>query len=364
MFTFSYLYSRSKVLHYSLRLGVVTKQHSYGSDCDVRHCFLYCAAKELTLKTFYSDHFVLPLPAGHRFPVAKYRLLRERVAVELADVELCEPPPVSDGELALAHDPRYVQRVVCGELSSREQRVVGFPWSEALVARARRTTGATVAACRSAMVDRVAVNLAGGTHHAHADHGQGYCTFNDAAVAARLMQAEASRRRAVLRVAIVDLDVHQGNGTASILGSDPGIYTLSLHGEHNFPFRKACSTRDVALPDGTADGPYLIALDAALVELERVMRPQLVIYLAGADAHADDRLGKLALSTAGMRRRDERVLAFARDCDAAIALCMAGGYGRAIETTVDVHFNTVEAALRSWRKRQRDAIDGARIRIA
>ncbi len=316
------------------------------------------------MKGFYSDRFVLPLPSGHRFPMAKYRLLRERVELELPDVALCEPAPASDGELALAHEPQYVQKVVTGDLTAREQRVVGFPWSEALVARARRTTGATIAACRAALTERVAVNLAGGTHHAHADHGQGYCTFNDAAVAARLMQGEASRRRTLMRVAIVDLDVHQGNGTAAILGSDAGIYTLSLHGERNFPFRKERSSRDVALPDGTGDEAYLAALDMALAQLAQVMVPRLVIYLAGADAHMDDRLGKLALSTAGMRARDERVLAFARDCDSAIAICMAGGYGRSIDTTVAVHFNTVEAALLSWRERQRDALDGARLRIA
>ena len=316
------------------------------------------------MKAFSSDHFVLPLPQGHRFPMAKYRLLRERVELELPEIALCEPPRASDGELALAHDPRYVQRVAMGTLSAREQRVVGFPWSDALVERARRTTGATIAACRAALNEMVAVNLAGGTHHAHADHGQGYCTFNDAAVAARLMQGEASRRRALLRVAIIDLDVHQGNGTASILGNDAGIYTLSLHGERNFPFRKEHSTRDLALPDGTGDGPYLAALDTALAELVQVMVPDLVIYLAGADAHADDRLGKLALSTAGMRRRDERVLEFARDCRAAIALCMAGGYGRTVATTVDVHFNTVHAALLSWHDRQRNDLDGARLRIA
>jgi acetoin utilization deacetylase AcuC-like enzyme len=316
------------------------------------------------MQAFYSDHFVLPLPAGHRFPMAKYRLLRERVESELTGVALREPLPASDGELALAHDPHYVARVLRGDLTAQEQRVVGFPWSEALVARARRTTGGTIAACRTAMAEQVAVNLAGGTHHAHADHGQGYCTFNDAAVAARLMQAEAGRRRALLRVAIVDLDVHQGNGTAAILCNDVGVFTLSLHGERNFPFRKEHSTLDVALPDGTTDDAYLAALDVALESVLRAMVPQLVIYLAGADAHEDDRLGKLSLTTAGMRERDQHVLAFARRCDAAIAICMAGGYGRSTETTVDVHFNTVESALRSWRDRQNMAIDGARIRIA
>jgi acetoin utilization deacetylase AcuC-like enzyme len=303
------------------------------------------------LKAFFSDHFVLPLPAGHRFPMPKYRLLRERVTAELDDVQLIEPTPASDRELALAHLPSYIERVVTGALSAKEQRVVGLPWSRLLVERARRTTGGTIGACRVALTEGVAVNLAGGTHHAHADHGQGYCTFNDAAVAARLMQADASRGRTMLQVAIVDLDVHQGNGTAAILANDATVFTLSLHAEKNFPFRKETSSLDVALPDGIGDGEYLAALDAALLRLLERMTPRLIIYVSGADAHVDDRLGKLALSTQGLRRRDERVMDFAAECGAAVAVTMAGGYGRSIATTVDVHFNTVAAALASWRLR-------------
>jgi acetoin utilization deacetylase AcuC-like enzyme len=297
---------------------------------------------------FYCDRFVLPLPEGHRFPMAKYRKLRERVVAELPNVRLTEPEAATDGELALAHTPDYIERVSMGRLTSAEMRTIGFPWSPAMVERSRRSTGATIGACRAALIDGVAVNLAGGTHHAHADQGQGYCVFNDAAVSARLMQAEAARggrKGAGLRVAIIDLDVHQGNGTATIVQHDPSIYTLSLHGATNFPFRKAISRLDVHLPDGTGDDAYLDALDTALARLQSEFDAQLLIYLAGADAHEGDRLGKLGLTTAGMAARDARVFAFAAKRQLPIAVAMAGGYGRDIDVTVEVHLNTVRAAL-------------------
>jgi acetoin utilization deacetylase AcuC-like enzyme len=301
------------------------------------------------LRAHYSDHFVLPLPSGHRFPMSKYAALRERVAV-LPSVRLVEAGAATDGELALAHDPDYIDRVVHGRLSAAEQRAIGFPWSPQMVERSRRSTGATIAACRAALADRVAVNLAGGTHHAHRDRGQGYCVFNDAVVAARLMQAEAGRgARRLLQVAIIDLDVHQGNGTASILADDPTVFTLSLHGASNFPFRKEASDLDVALPEGTGDADYLAALDAALGQLQDRFAADLLIYLSGADAHENDRLGKLRLTTAGMLARDERVFTFAADAGVPIAVTMAGGYGRDVATTVAVHFNTVTAALAHWR---------------
>jgi acetoin utilization deacetylase AcuC-like enzyme len=301
---------------------------------------------------FYTDRFVLPLPPGHRFPMAKYALLRQRVAADLPAVRLREPPAATDGELALAHAPDYIERVSLGRLSQQEQRVIGFPWSPAMVERSRRSTGATVAACRAALAERVAVNLAGGTHHAHADHGQGYCVFNDAAVAARLMQAEAARAGRQLAVAVVDLDVHQGNGTAAILPHDPSVYTLSVHGAGNFPFRKATSRLDVHLPDGTTDAAYLASLDQALTRMLDEFSPQLIIYLAGADAHENDRLGKLRLTLSGMRERDARVFALARRLDVPIAVAMAGGYGRDIEVTVEVHLNTVREALSLHLQRQ------------
>jgi acetoin utilization deacetylase AcuC-like enzyme len=284
--------------------------------------------------------------------MAKYRALRDRVAAELPQVRLAEADAVNDGELALAHDPDYVDRVTHGCLTAAEQRAIGFPWSAQMVERSRRSAGATVAACRAALAEGVAVNLAGGTHHAFRGRGAGYCVFNDAAIAARLMQAEALRARGrQLAVAIVDLDVHQGDGTASILAEDPSVFTLSLHGAKNFPFRKTTSDLDVPLPDGTRDADYLAALDHALAELTARFAPNLLIYLAGADAHEGDRLGTLRLTTDGMRARDLRVFALADRLDLPIAVTMAGGYGRDIATTVDVHLNTVRCAFDHWRHR-------------
>jgi acetoin utilization deacetylase AcuC-like enzyme len=293
------------------------------------------------LKAFYSDHFVLPLPQGHRFPMQKYRLVRER-AVLVPDIEFHEAPHATDGVLALAHHPDYIHRVSTGNLSSAEQKAIGFPWTPQMVERSRRSAGATIAACRAAMEQGTAVNLAGGTHHAHADRGEGFCVFNDAAIAARLMQAE---RRAA-RVAIVDLDVHQGNGTASILARDESVFTLSLHGEHNYPFKKEVSDIDVALPDGAGDMVYLAALQDALAELFTRFSPQLIIYLAGADPHEGDRLGRLKLTMDGLARRDRMVLDKAREHGIPVAVTMAGGYGKNIQDTVAVHLQTIAIASR------------------
>ena len=303
------------------------------------------------MQAFYSDHFVLPLPQGHRFPMSKYRLLRERLE-GVAGLVMNEAPAASDGELALAHQPAYVAAVVEGSLSAAAQREIGFPWSAFMVERSRRSVGATIAAARAALQEGVAANLAGGTHHASADKGGGYCVFNDVAVAARLMQAEWHRaRRSLLRVAVVDLDVHQGNGTASIFQDDPTVFTLSMHGAGNFPFRKERSDLDVALPDGCRDAPYLQALDRALADLwarHDQALPGLIFYLAGADPHEGDRLGRLKLSTAGLAERDRRVLAAARERRIPVALAMGGGYGRVIEDTVAVQVGTFVQARDSW----------------
>jgi acetoin utilization deacetylase AcuC-like enzyme len=309
------------------------------------------------MQAFTSDHFVLPLPAGHRFPMPKYRLLRERVEGE-PGLRLREAEPASDGELALAHDPAYVSAVVEGRLSAALQREIGFPWSERLVERSRRSVGATIAAARAALAEGVAANLAGGTHHACADKGGGYCVFNDAAVAARLMQAEWHRQRrsgqgSLLRVAVIDLDVHQGNGTAAIFRDDPSVFTLSLHGAKNFPFRKETSDLDVEMPDGCTDEPYLAALDAALARLwerDDDMLPRLVFYLAGADPHENDRLGRLKLTAAGLAERDRRVFAACRERRIPVAVSMAGGYGRDIMDTVAIQRRTLLEALASWQQ--------------
>jgi acetoin utilization deacetylase AcuC-like enzyme len=305
------------------------------------------------VKAYTSDHFVLPLPAGHRFPMAKYSRLRERVREELPDVRLVEPEAATSGQLALAHAPEYIERVLSGQLDPAEVRAIGFPWSTAMVERSRRSAGATIGACRTAAIEGIAVNLAGGTHHAQHDRGAGYCVFNDAAIAARVIQSDFAAGRRQTRVAIVDLDVHQGDGTAQILAGDATVFTLSLHGARNFPFRKQVGDLDVALPDGTVDAAYLAALDAALVELQRRFEPQFIIYLAGADAHEDDRLGKLALTMDGMAARDQRVLELAEQLDVPLAIAMAGGYGREIETTVAIHLQTVRAARDAWLRRQR-----------
>lgn len=306
------------------------------------------------MRAYYSDHFVLPLPPGHRFPMAKYALLRDAVKVQLPEVQLEEAPPASDGELALAHTPSYVAAVREGTLSAAAQREIGFPWSERMAERARRSVGATIAASRAALDDGVAVNLAGGTHHAQPDKGSGYCVFNDVAVAARLMQAEwHRRRRQLLRVAVIDLDVHQGNGTAAIFRDDPTVHTLSMHGARNFPFRKEPGDDDVELPDGCTDTPYLQALDDALARLGQVHARQpfgLIYYLAGADPHEGDRLGRLRLTSQGLAARDARVFDLSRDWRVPVVVTMAGGYGHVIDETVAVHLRTVGLACGHWRR--------------
>jgi acetoin utilization deacetylase AcuC-like enzyme len=294
------------------------------------------------VKAFYSDRFVLPLPEGHRFPMSKYRLLRERIAAELPAVSLMEPEAATDGVLALAHTPDWIERLGLGRLSALEQRAIGFPWSPEMVERSRRSVGATIAACRAAIEEGAAVNLAGGTHHAGPDRGEGFCCLNDVAVAARLMQAERRARR----VAIVDLDVHQGNGSAEILQRDASVFTLSIHGARNFPFRNRCTgDLDVDLPDGTGDAAYLDALDGALAQLAARFVPDFVIYLAGADVYAGDRLGRLSLSIEGVAARDRRVFTFARDRGLPVAVAMGGGYCPDIDRIVDIHVGTVSEAL-------------------
>ena len=305
------------------------------------------------MKAYYSDHFVLPLPAGHRFPMAKYGLLRERLARELPQVALQEAPRASDGELALVHAPAYIASLEQGTISPAAMREIGFPWSAAMVERSRRSAGATIAATRMALHEGVAANLAGGTHHAYGEKGGGFCVFNDAAVAARLIQAEWGRQqRRALHVAIIDLDVHQGNGTAHIFQQDDSVFTLSLHGERNFPFRKENSDLDVALPDGCGDEPYLQALETALEELQHRFEPGLVIYLAGADPFEGDRLGRLNLSYDGLEARDRRVFDWCWQRRIPLAFAMAGGYGVKIDETVRVQLNTYRVALDYWQRWQ------------
>ena len=303
------------------------------------------------MRTFYSTSQGLALPPGHRFPMGKYAALRDRLSAECPGLRLAQAPPASDAELALAHAPAYVAAVVQGRLDARAQREIGFPWSEAMVERSRRSVGASIEATRVAQHEGVAANLAGGTHHASAEAGSGYCVFNDIAVAARLLQAERTgggQPARLTRVAVIDLDVHQGNGTAGIFAGDASVFTLSLHGEKNFPFRKVAGDLDVGLPDGTGDQVYLDALDLALVELDSRFRPDAVFYLAGADPHEGDRLGRLKLSYDGLLARDRRVFDWAWTRRLPLTLCMGGGYGHDIATTVQVQVNTFGVALQYW----------------
>jgi acetoin utilization deacetylase AcuC-like enzyme len=297
------------------------------------------------MRAYYSDHFVLPLPPGHRFPMAKYQLLRDRLAT-FPGLSLEEAPMASIEQLRLVHESDYVERVLCGMLSPAEQREIGFPWSELMVERSRRSAGATLAACQAAWHEGISANLAGGTHHAYAYKGSGFCVFNDVAIASRAIQIQLQcvlGRKA--RIVVIDLDVHQGNGTASIFKDDLSIFTLSLHGQNNFPFRKEVSDLDIGLPDGCEDTYYLEALSRGLKEMEQLFDPDLVIYLAGADPHEGDRLGRLSLSLEGLRARDEMVFAWAAFRHLPLAITMAGGYGVKIEQTVDVHVQTIKIAM-------------------
>jgi len=296
------------------------------------------------MKVFYSDHFVLPLPEGHRFPMPKYSMLRGRVAGSsiCGPGELREPEAVTDEEILRAHHPDYLGRVVSGKLTDKEVRRIGFPWSEGMVERSRRASGGTVGACLAALDDGFAATLAGGTHHAFADRGEGYCVFNDSAVAARALQAAGL----VERVAVIDTDVHQGNGTAAILSDDPTVFTFSIHGEKNFPFHKERSDLDVALPDGADDATFLDALAAGLDRALDASEPGLAIYLAGADPFVGDRLGRLSVTKEGLAERDRIVLEGCRDRGIPVAVTMAGGYSEDVQDIVDVHFESISLAAK------------------
>ena len=294
------------------------------------------------VKLFYADEFVLPLPDGHRFPMEKYSRLRARLQASgaFAPAAFVVPPAATDEEIRRTHCPDYLRRVAEGRLSDGELRRIGFPWSPGMVERSRRSAGGTLAACRAALDTGVAANLAGGTHHAFRDRGEGFCVFNDAAVAARGMQAEGRAER----VLVIDCDVHQGNGTAAIFAADPTVFTLSIHGARNFPFEKETSDLDVELADGTGDDAYLSALAQALESIFGCFSPDLAIYLAGADPFEDDRFGRLKLSKDGLRQRDEFVLNACRRRRLPVAIAMAGGYARNIDDTVDIHAATILTA--------------------
>ena len=293
------------------------------------------------MQFFYPDTPDLPLPPGHRFPAGKYSMLRQRMFAErtLGNALLTRSPAATMAELALAHDPGYVGAALDGTLSADIQRRIGLPWSETLVARSLATTGGSVAATRSALENGLSGQLAGGTHHAHRDFGSGYCVFNDLAVAALAILAEGK----VARIAIIDLDVHQGDGNAAILAGKAAVFVLSIHGEKNFPFRKVPSTLDVGLADGTEDAAYLRALAGAL---ERVadFRPELILYLSGVDALASDKLGRLSLTFDGLERRDRMVFQFCRRRGIPVSIAIGGGYADPITDSVQAYASTFRVA--------------------
>jgi acetoin utilization deacetylase AcuC-like enzyme len=301
------------------------------------------------VKITVCDHVDFPLPAGHRFPGDKYARLRQAVLrAHGAQVEILEAEPAAREQLLLAHDKGYCDRFMKGALSTRAQRRIGFPWSPQLVQRSLCSVGATVQAAEWAVRDGLAMTLSGGTHHASFDRGEGYCVFNDAVIAARQLQRAAG----IERVAIVDCDVHQGNGTAALTRQDERIFAFSIHGEQNFPFAKVAGDLDIGLPSGTTDDEYLQALSIGLSKAIDRFEPQHVIYLAGADPWIGDRLGKLSISKSGLRRRDELVFTRCEAGSIPVTVAMAGGYAPLIADTVEIHLATVESALDSRDRRR------------
>jgi acetoin utilization deacetylase AcuC-like enzyme len=294
------------------------------------------------LHAWSSAAYTFPLPPGHRFPIEKYALLRDAVVAEglVSPSHLHDPPRATIDELALVHTRDYIDRLTSGSLTEAELRLLGFPWSAALVERSYRAVGGTLSAARIAHREGVAMNLAGGTHHAFPDHGEGFCVFNDVAVAVRALRAEGCIRRA----AIIDLDVHQGNGTHAIFAGDADTFTFSMHGGRNYPFHKVPGTLDIELADGTTDEEYLARLFDALPRVLNGSAPELVVYLAGADPHERDRLGRLKLTLAGLERRDAMVLEACRAVGIPVTITIAGGYGVDIRETVAIHVATARIA--------------------
>jgi len=291
------------------------------------------------LNLWSSAQYAIELPDGHRFPMAKYALLRESVLRErlVSPDRLHDPQRVDITDLLRVHTPEYVSHILHGTLPPAEQRRIGLPWSEAFVERAFRVVQGTIEASDAALEHGVAMNLAGGTHHAFPDRGEGFCTFNDVAVAIRRLQALGKVRR----VAVIDLDVHQGNGTHGCFAGDDSVYTFSMHGAKNFPFHKVPGTRDVELDDGTGDETYLALLQEHLPDVLREARPDLVVYLSGADSHEGDRLGRLKLTFDGLLARDRYVIGSCREVGIPVCATMSGGYGYDVHNTVAVHLNTV-----------------------
>ncbi|HVF88533.1 MAG TPA: histone deacetylase [Blastocatellia bacterium] len=294
------------------------------------------------MRVSYSRRYVIELPENHTFPIIKYSMIRDRLVGEgTLDISDLSEPRLADREhILLVHTEDYYDRLVEGLLTGREIRRLGLPWSEALVSRSRFSVAGTLAAARAALRDGAGANLGGGTHHAFADHGEGFCVLNDIAIAIRVLRAEGLLNRA----AVIDCDVHQGNGTAAIFRDDPEVFTLSLHGEKNYPLVKQESTIDVALADGTEDEEYLAHLAAHLAPILDRFRPDIVFYQAGVDPFKGDRLGKLSLSREGLFRRDAMVFDECRARSLPCVITLGGGYARDVSDTVEAHCNTIRAA--------------------
>lgn len=291
------------------------------------------------LKAFYCDQFELPLPAGHAFPMAKYRLLRDQVAAQAMawGIELVEPPAATLDDLLRVHCPDYVAAMLDGRASEAQMRRIGFPWSARMVERSRRASGGTIMALRTALAEGVAANLAGGTHHAAYARGGGYCVFNDSVVAARHVQAHGLARRLL----VVDLDVHHGNGTAELCAGDASIFTFSMHAAKLYPAIKPASDIDVGLAAGAGDADYLDLLARYLPIAITRSHADAVIYLAGADPWEGDRLGHLRLTKAGLAERDRQVFQACRRGGLPVCVTMAGGYAPAVEDIVEIHARTI-----------------------
>lgn len=289
------------------------------------------------MKVYYSDLYTLQLPEEHRFPMSKYKMLRDFLLTEniLQPNELFESPLAKDEDLILAHDPNYVAAIKNGTIDIKILKRIGFPWSYDLYLRSCTTVGGALAAAKSALNDKISGNLAGGTHHAHYDSGEGYCVFNDIAVATRYLK----KNNLAKRIAIIDLDVHQGNGNSSILGKDENVFVFSIHGEKNYPFIKVPSHLDIALPDNVGDDVYIEALNAGMIEIEN-FKPDFIFYQMGVDPLIDDTLGKMSLSYDGLMKRDHIVLNYARRLDIPISLALGGGYAKPIQKSVQAYANT------------------------
>ena len=297
----------------------------------------------MSLRAWSSSRFTIDLPTGHRFPIAKYAAIREMVVQRgiLPCEAILEPERVERWELALVHTPEYLDKIYHGEMSEAEERRLGFPWSDQLRERSLRTVQATIEAARDALATGLGITLAGGTHHAFPDHGEGFCVFNDVAVAIRVLQREGLIAKAI----VVDLDVHQGNGTARIFDADPDVYTFSMHGRKNYPFHREVSSLDVELEDGCDDATYLGLLERHLEPAIHAAQPDLVFYLAGSDPYREDRFGRLGLSSEGLARRDALVAKVCRARGLPVILTMSGGYARSLEDIATIHSESVRIMI-------------------